>query len=353
MKKVLVIKTFLIALCLGAIVNTSLAQNDADPALTSFSFAASPIVIGHTTTLTTFFVNNGFTTAIASGSVGLKLSLPTSGEYLANPETTAALSGTFVSKFTWTYNTSTKSFFGTSNQAIAPGDGGTIIVNVKGFVAVASAISIANIQRLNPAAYPNENVNNNNLTAALAVTPGGPTPVLLLNFNATKQISTVQLSWQTSSEVNSNYFDVQYSRDGNSWSSIGIVAAAGNSSTQKSYSLLHTSPKAGFNYYRLKQVDIGGDYVNSDTRVVEYTGGTKITISPNPVMDKLYITSNASTTFETISVFTSDGTQLQHYYKFVAGNSIDMSRYPAGSYMIKLTDSQGNTEIRSVVKAVF
>ena len=27
-----------------------------------------------------------------------------------------------------------------------------------------------------------------------------------------------------------------------------------------------------------------------------------------------------------------------------------MSRYPAGGYMIKITDSQGNTEVRSVVK---
>src|SRR5690242_12724522 len=129
MKKIF-IKTALVALCLSAIINTSSAQNDADPAITSFSFASSPIIVNHLTTLTVFFTNNGFTTPIAAGSVGLNISLPTSAEYIASPESIAALSGDFVSKFNWTYSTVNKNFFGTSNQAIAPGDGGTIIIMV-------------------------------------------------------------------------------------------------------------------------------------------------------------------------------------------------------------------------------
>ena len=40
MKKLLVIKTMVIALCLSAMVNRSLGQNDADPAITSMNFAA-------------------------------------------------------------------------------------------------------------------------------------------------------------------------------------------------------------------------------------------------------------------------------------------------------------------------
>src|SRR5437868_4755003 len=104
MKKLLVIKTIVIALCLSAITTRSVAQNDADPAITSMSFAASPILINNTTTLTVTFVNNGFTTGIASGSVGLNISLPTSREYTAHPatpsiDTLTALSGSFKSKF--------------------------------------------------------------------------------------------------------------------------------------------------------------------------------------------------------------------------------------------------------------
>lgn len=350
MKKLLLLKTLAIVLCLSTIANKSVAQNDADPAITSMSFAASPIVVDHTTTLTVFFVNNGFTTAITAGSVGLNISLPTSAEYVASPLSTAAVSGTFASKFNWTYNAATNNFFGVSNQSIAAGDGGTIVINVKGVIPVVSRISVANIQRLNPSQYPNENVNNNNLTAALGVIPGGTTPILLLNFNAVKQGSTVQLTWQTSSEINSDHFEVEYSKDGSTWTSIGSVAAAGNSSITKSYGLNHPNPINGANYYRLKQVDIGGAFVYSTIRVVNFNSKTGIRVLPNPVVDRLYITSEAALAFKSVSVFTAEGKQLQQMDKFVSGNSIDMSRYPTGTYFIKITDAQGNTETHSILK---
>ena len=352
MKKVLVIKKLLIALCLSAIATTGFGQiNDADPAITSFSFAASPIQVGNTTTLTVFFINNGFTTPIAAGSVGLKLSLPTSGEYKANPEGTPALSGTFLSKFTWTYNTGTKSFFGTSNQAIAPGDGGTVIVNIKGFIPVASAISIANIQRLNPAAYPNENVNNNNLTAALGVIPGSPVPIQLLNFTATKQAAgTVLLNWQTTSEINSKSFDVQYSKDGTQWQTLGTVAAAGTSSTQKSYSFVHNTPANGINYYQLKQIDLDANFKMSLVRTVTFSTGGGVKVLPNPVVDRVYVTTTSSINLESVIVYSAEGKQVERFESFALGNGIDMSRYSAGTYMLKIIDKQGNTELRTIFK---
>jgi len=349
MKKLLVIKTIVIALCLSAITNKTVAQNDADPAITSMNFAASPIVVNHTTTLTVFFVNNGFTTAISSGSVGLNISLPTSAEYVAEPLSTAALSGTFASKFNWTYNSTTNNFFGVSNQAIAAGAGGTIIVNVKGKIEVTSRISVANIQRLNPSQYPNENVNNNNLTAALGVIPGG-LPISLINFNAVKQGSTVQLTWQTSSEVNSDHFEVEYSKDGGTWQILGNVAAAGNSSISKSYSYNHATPANGANYYRLRKVDIGGAYVYTETRVVNFSSSTGIKVMPNPVVAKLYVTSDVVTTFQSVAVFTAEGKLLQQNSKVASGTMIDMNRYAPGTYMVKIVDAKGNTEIHRVVK---
>jgi len=203
---------------------------------------------------------------------------------------------------------------------------------------------------LNPSQYPNENVNNNNLTAALGVSAGGTTPILLLNFNAVKQGSTVQLTWQTTSEINSDHFDVEYSKDGSTWTSIGTVAAAGNSSITKSYSLNHPNPINGANYYRLKQVDIGGAFVYSTIRVVNFNSKTGIRVMPNPVVDRLYITSDASLSFKSVSVYAADGKQLQQTGTFVSGNSIDMSRLPTGTYFIKITDANGNTETHSILK---
>lgn len=350
MKKLLVIKTIIIALCLGAMISPAKAQNDADPAITSFSFAASPVLVGTNTTLTVFFTNNGFTTAIAAGSVGLNLSLPTSIEYRAFPESGAALSGTFASKFNWTYNNGTKTFIGTSNQAIAPGDGGTIIVTVRGYVPVSSRISVANIIRYNPGAYPNENINNNNLTASLGVVPGSPQPVKLLSFIATKQGKVVNLNWATGNELNSSHFDVEYSRNGTQWQTIGTVAAAGTSTTTRNYSLVHSSPAAGVNFYRLKQVDIDAKFENSLTRTVTFTTSHTINIFPNPTTDRIYISSNSGGTIQSVSLISEDGKQMMHVNNFMLGSSIDMRNYGPGVYMLKILDKDGNSELMKVVK---
>lgn len=350
MKKLLVIKTIIIALCLGAMISPATAQNDADPAITSFSFAASPIVVGNNTTLTVFFTNNGFTTAIAAGSVGLNVSIPTSGEYKAFPEAASALSGTFAGKFNWSYNAVTKTFIGVSNQAIAPGDGGTIIATVRGYIPVASRISVANIIRYNPGAYPNENTNNNNLTASLGVVPGSPQPVKLLYFTATKQAKVVNLNWTTTSEINSRHFDIQYSKDGSSWQSIGIVAAAGNSSIEKSYSFVHTTPVAGVNYYRLKQVDLDAKFENSLIRTATFRTSSDIYVFPNPTTDKVVINSDLGGKVQSVTVFANDGRQMIQVNNFSFGNSIDMRNYGPGVYMLKIVDKNGNVELLKVVK---
>ena len=205
-------------------------------------------------------------------------------------------------------------------------------------------------QFTDPGNAPTGNSGNNSAVIATYTVPGSPQPILLLNFEAVKQGSTVQLSWQTSSEVNSDHFVVEYSKDGSSWQSIGSVAAAGNSSITKSYGFNHPNPVNGANYYRLRQVDIGGAFAYSNIRVVNFNTKTGIKILPNPVIDRVYITSDANTTFNSVSVFTNDGKQLQQTGKFVPGNSIDMSRYPAGTYFIRITDGQGNTESHSIVK---
>ena len=360
MKKVLVIKTMIFALCLGAMINKTYAQNDADPAITSMGFAHSPIftpshpsnpLLDTTTLLTVTFGNNGITTPIAAGSVGMNISLPPTIQYLALPQSVVALSGTFMSKFTWTYNSTSKNFSGVTNQAIAPSDFGTIIVKVVGnIVTTAPIYTVANLQRLNPAAYPNEDITNNSLFAALSVVPGSTTPITLLNFDAVKQGTTVLLTWKTSSELNSDHFDVEYSKDQSTWTSIGTVAAAGTSSTSRSYSLVHPNPVNGINYYRLKQVDIGGVYKYSEIRPVTFSIKAGITIKPNPVVDMLYITSGNATMLQSVNVYSAEGKLLQQISKFNTADHIDMSRYPAGTYLIRIADAQGNTETHTILK---
>lgn len=85
-------------------------------------------------------------------------------------------------------------------------------------------------------------------------------PVTLLNLSASPNERKVTVRWSTSSEINNKGFQVMRSTDGVSWSGIGFVAGAVNSSHAKSYTYSDNNLEAGHYYYKLKQVDIDEKY---------------------------------------------------------------------------------------------
>lgn len=90
-------------------------------------------------------------------------------------------------------------------------------------------------------------------------------PIELLEFNAKRNDRYVDLTWQTASETNNNYFTVEKSIDGLNFSSIGNLSGAGNSSSVLSYKLIDSSPTQDrISYYRLKQTDYDGTFTYSD-----------------------------------------------------------------------------------------
>jgi hypothetical protein len=94
--------------------------------------------------------------------------------------------------------------------------------------------------------------------ALASTTVQNPLPVELIAFKATKQGTDGLLSWQTASERNSAYFEVQASTDARTWKVIGKLDAAGTSSSPRTYSFLDRTLArydASLVYYRLHQVD--------------------------------------------------------------------------------------------------
>ncbi|MEO7121483.1 MAG: T9SS type A sorting domain-containing protein [Ginsengibacter sp.] len=103
------------------------------------------------------------------------------------------------------------------------------------------------------------------------VSPNVVLPVTLLSFDGNLNGDKILLNWQTSSEQNSKYFDIQKSTDGTSFESIGKVNAAGNSASVMRYNF--NDPQVNeFNYYRLKMVDIDGKFVYSSTILIKNSG---------------------------------------------------------------------------------
>jgi hypothetical protein len=87
---------------------------------------------------------------------------------------------------------------------------------------------------------------------------GSPLPVELLTFNISCIENLNGITWQTASEHNSSHFDIEKSKDGETWNVIGQKAAAGNSNVLLTYQFVDEEKNAGTFYYRLNQVDVDG-----------------------------------------------------------------------------------------------
>lgn len=135
-------------------------------------------------------------------------------------------------------------------------------------------------------------------------------PIKLRNFTVGKfgNERVSDLRWSSSSEINSDYFDVERSEDGFNFISIGQQDATGNSSTEQNYAMLDRSlPNSRGTqdvfYYRLKMVDLDGKYEYSDVRSIRFDNENNIDVVayPNPTSGKLFVNISTPDYDETLS----------------------------------------------------
>ncbi len=110
-----------------------------------------------------------------------------------------------------------------------------------------------------------------------------PLPISLNYFRGTCWGNEVSLEWATFSEINNDYFVIEKTVDGQSWSSIDTVFGGGTTSNYIIYNTV--DPRAeGINYYRLRQVDYNGDSETFEIISIscEEKELAELTVYPNP-----------------------------------------------------------------------
>lgn len=174
-------------------------------------------------------------------------------------------------------------------------------------------------------------------------------PVNLIHFSATiQQNNQVSLLWKTASEINSSHFVVQRSIDGGqTFEDIGTVASAGNSTTLIEYTFIDIDPSNGNNYYRLKQVDIDGEYENYTIILVNTTAkqtASLLNIFPTPARDEVNfnVDANGSDTYTT-SVYDVRGKLVRSYDQLIIEGTttvtVNIADLSWGSYYIILQNN--------------
>jgi hypothetical protein len=164
-------------------------------------------------------------------------------------------------------------------------------------------------------------------------------PIDLFNFYLENLSNRVVINWQTLSEHNNAFFEVQKSSDAKIFETIGIVEAAGNSSDLLTYSFIDDE-KNGVVYYRLKQVDFDGKYVYS--QILSSENATKTVFYPNPSNGSINLSINSDNS--TVSIVNSMGTIVYRTSYAEKGNYlIDLKDQANGVYWIEVISNEENT----------
>lgn len=94
----------------------------------------------------------------------------------------------------------------------------------------------------------------------------------------------IRLDWEVAREENVSHYEVQRSRNGQQWETIGVVAAVGDTETALDYSYDDFTPEGARNFYRLLMVDNDGAEEYSGIVIVELeaSGAPTLRTFPNP-----------------------------------------------------------------------
>lgn len=196
------------------------------------------------------------------------------------------------------------------------------------------------------ATMTNEQVDQITITTPLNL------PLTLIDFSALKNGNTVQLQWSTAAEQNTASFEIDRSSNGNDFSPVGSLTAAGNSSEIKNYTFTDIPP-AGSWLYRLKMIDQDERFTYSPILRID-AGATAHPFSawPNPFRQQLTLTAEAAEPTKTrLTIRDISGRVLSQQdltlQKGINSFSLPTTALTAkGIYLLNLVSPHGQQTIR-------
>lgn len=198
--------------------------------------------------------------------------------------------------------------------------------------------------------YRDDSYNNGYPYLSWQNSGGSPLPVELTTFSVSINENRVELNWETVTEINNYGFEIEKQKAESSsqnpdWEKIGFVQGHGNSNSPKHYLFTDNSVNSSKYFYRLKQIDIDGQFEYSDIVEVDLGVPTEFYLSQNypnpfnPTTQIQYQVPNEG--FVYLIVYNSLGeeiSKLVNQYQSVGKYSVslDASNLPSGVYIYKL-----------------
>ncbi|MFT5165871.1 MAG: pimeloyl-ACP methyl ester carboxylesterase [Saprospiraceae bacterium] len=185
------------------------------------------------------------------------------------------------------------------------------------------------------------------------LTIDAPLPVEFVSFTGQKMDDQVELNWTTSSEYNSHRFEIMRAFNGLDFETIGEIDAAGFSDRELQYSFFDSTPLAGNNYYRLRQIDADGKVCYSNIVILYFEQEVLnlYKIYPNPTRNRVtvdYFTYSDETTF--FNVYNMVGQLIRsEQFDVAQGNnstSIHIGDLLNGVYLLEIRQGKIGQRVR-------
>lgn len=193
-----------------------------------------------------------------------------------------------------------------------------------------------------------------NVSFITATSSGSVLPVTLVDFVAAQKEQDVVLTWSTSFEANSDFFEIQHSTDGKHWLALGAVNANGDSKIERTYSYVHERPLAAEHYYRLRMVDNDGSYAFSRIRNILVENNLAIAFHPNPVADWLTIEMPDAQRLDNIKIVSKTGRVVyeanKSQFQQLPDHAINLKQLTAGIYVIQVREQDGTLHSSKLIK---
>lgn len=172
-------------------------------------------------------------------------------------------------------------------------------------------------------------------------------PVEWLSFGASWQQGFAHLSWATAQEINSHYFVVERGSAPGEFEAVGEVTAAGTTTEISEYQFTDPGVSPGRSapiYYRLKQVDLDGQFEYSQMVELQPEVATTqmaVKVYPNPMMESgtMSISSpeDGNLSWRIISI---DGRMMTQGARQVSAGEqliqLNVADWPAGTYYLNV-----------------
>lgn len=238
-----------------------------------------------------------------------------------------------------------------------PGFGGSVIINSNGtFTVTRSSTSVTQLTftyQLTDDGPDNDfTTTADNMTDDATVTinwpPAGSLPVTLVNFDGSRNGSTITLTWTTNIESENTGFDIQRSNANGVFETVGFVATkapGGISALPINYQYKETNTAAGNTYYRLSQVDKDGKRTVSPIKGIRgMQDNARMTVYPNPAKSGNMNVLFGSSAVRNIVITDLNGKTLKQWNDFHNDNMV-ITGLRAGVYILIATNKETSEKL--------